>query len=192
MPHSSAPAARLPHDPLHGLPEDVLRRAGQIRLACFDVDGTLTDGQLYYDHAGNESKAYFVQDGLGLKLLQRYGIVPVIITARDSASAAPRGADLKVETHVGIRDKRVLLDQLCQREGIGLEQVAFIGDDLPDITCLRVVGLAVAPADAHPWVAGTVHWSTPAGGGRGAARQLCDVLLAAGGHLDDVLAGVQP
>lgn len=182
----------MPFDPLALLPAELVPRAARIRLACFDVDGTLTDGRLFYDHLGNESKAYFVQDGLGLKLLQRYGIVPVIITARDSASAARRGADLKIETHVGVRDKRVLLDQLCQREGIGLDQVAFIGDDLPDITCLRVVGLAVAPADAHPWVAASVHWSTPAGGGRGAARQLCDVLLAAAGHLDDVLAGVQP
>ena len=192
MPHSHPTTAGLHHDPLQGVSDDVVQRARRIRLACFDVDGTLTDGRLYYDHLGNESKAYFVQDGLGLKLIQRYGITPVIITARDSASAARRGADLKVETHVGIRDKRVLLEQLCQREGIDLSQVAFIGDDLPDITCLRIVGLAVAPADAHPWVAGSVHWVTAACGGRGAARQLCDVLLAAGGHLDDVLAGVQP
>lgn len=182
----------MPYNPLDTLPAEVRTRASRIRLACFDVDGTLTDGQLYYDHLGNESKAYFVQDGLGLKLIQRHGIVPVIITARDSASAARRGADLNIETHVGVRDKLALLNQLCQREGIALDQVAFIGDDLPDITCLRVVGLAVAPADAHPWVAQSVHWQTPAGGGRGAARQLCDVLLAAGGHLEDVLAGVQP
>lgn len=182
----------MPFNPLDTLPADIIQRAGRIRLACFDVDGTLTDGQLHYDHLGNESKAYFVQDGLGLKLIQRHGIVPVIITARDSASAARRGADLKIETHVGVRDKRVLLLQLCEREGISLDQVAFIGDDLPDITCLRAVGLAVAPADAHPWVAQTVHWQTSAGGGRGAARQLCDVLLAAGGHLDSVLSGTQP
>lgn len=191
MPNPYA-SAHAPHDPLAGLPADLVERARRIRLACFDVDGTLTDGRLYYDHLGNESKAYYVQDGLGLKLIQRHGIVPVIITARDSASAARRGADLKVETHVGIRDKRVLLEQLCRREGIGLDQVAFIGDDLPDITCLRCVGLAVAPADAHPWVAGSVHWTTPAAGGRGAARQLCDLLLAAGGHVDQVLAGVMP
>ncbi|MET3007803.1 HAD hydrolase family protein [Stenotrophomonas koreensis] len=182
----------MPFDPLYSLTPALIQRARRIRMACFDVDGTLTDGRLYYDHQGNESKAYFVQDGLGLKLLQRHGIVAVIITARHSASAAKRGADLKIETHIGVRDKLALLQQLCQREGIELDQVAFIGDDLPDITCLRAVGLSVAPADAHPWVAQTVHWQTEAGGGRGAARQLCDVLLAAGGHLEAVLAGEQP
>lgn len=182
----------MPFDPLHSLTPALIQRARRIRMACFDVDGTLTDGRLYYDHQGNESKAYFVQDGLGLKLLQRHGIVAVIITARNSASAAKRGADLKIETHIGVRDKLALLQQLCQREGIELDQVAFIGDDLPDITCLRAAGLSVAPADAHPWVAQTVHWQTEACGGRGAARQLCDVLLAAGGHLEAVLAGEQP
>ena len=182
----------MPHDPLHGLPDGLTGRAARIRLACFDVDGTLTDGRLFYDHLGNESKAYHVQDGLGLKLIQRHGIVPVIITARDSASAARRGADLKIETHVGVRDKLALLKTLCQREAIGLDQVCFMGDDLPDITCLREVGLSVAPANAHPWVRDVVHWQTPLGGGEGAARQLCDVLLAAQGHLPAVLAGVMP
>jgi Low specificity phosphatase (HAD superfamily) len=109
----------MPFDPLHSLTPALIQRARRIRMACFDVDGTLTDGRLYYDHQGNESKAYFVQDGLGLKLLQRHGIVAVIITARNSASAAKRGADLKIETHTGVRDKLALLQQLCQREGIG-------------------------------------------------------------------------
>lgn len=184
--------APMPFDPLAGLPADISRRAAGIRMACFDVDGTLTDGRLFYDHLGNESKAYHVQDGLGLKLIQRHGILPVIITARRSASAARRGEDLKIETHIGVRDKLALLGQLCDREGITLSQVAFMGDDLPDITCLREVGLAVAPSDAHPWVAGTVHWQTPLAGGQGAARQCCDVLLAAQGHTDAVLAGVMP
>lgn len=182
----------MPHDPLSGLPADVAGRARRIRLACFDVDGTLTDGRLHYDHLGNESKAFHVQDGLGLKLIQRHGIVPVIITARHSSSAAARGADLKIETHVGVRDKLALLGRLCTREGVELDQVAFMGDDLPDLTCLRVAGLAVAPANAHPWVAGVVHWQTPLAGGHGAARQLCDLLLAAQGHLEQVLEGAMP
>ena len=180
----------MPHDPLQGLSADLVARAARIRLACFDVDGTLTDGRLFYDHLGNESKAYHVQDGLGLKLIQRHGILPVIITARDSASAARRGADLKIETHVGVRDKLALLKTLCQREAIGLDQVCFMGDDLPDITCLRVAGLSVSPSNAHPWVHDVTHWQTPLAGGQGAARQLCDVLLAAQGHLQTVLAGV--
>lgn len=182
----------MPFDPLALLPTELVPRAARIRLACFDVDGTLTDGRLYYDHLGNESKAYHVQDGLGLKLIQRHGVLPVLITARHSASAARRGADLQVETHIGARDKLALLHTLCDRLAIGLDQVAFMGDDLPDITAMRQVGLAVAPANAHPWVAAVAHWQTPLGGGQGAARQFCDVLLAAQGHVPDVLAGVMP
>lgn len=182
----------MPFDPLALLPADLVTRAARIRLACFDVDGTLTDGRLFYDHMGNESKAYHVQDGLGLKLIQRHGVLPVLITARASASAARRGADLKVETHIGVRDKLAMLDTLCRKLDIGLDQVAFMGDDLPDITAMRAVGLAVAPANAHPWVAGVAHWQTPLGGGQGAARQFCDVLLAAQGNLEEVLAGVMP
>jgi 3-deoxy-D-manno-octulosonate 8-phosphate phosphatase (KDO 8-P phosphatase) len=182
----------MPFDPLAHLPADLVTRAARIRLACFDVDGTLTDGRLFYDHMGNESKAYHVQDGLGLKLIQRHGITPVLITARASASAARRGTDLKVETHIGVRDKLAMLDTLCRKLDIGLDQVAFMGDDLPDITAMRQVGLAVAPANAHPWVAEIAHWQTPFGGGEGAARQLCDVLLAAQGNLEEVLAGAMP
>ena len=182
----------MPWSPLTAFPAGLHAVAANIRLACFDVDGTLTDGRLYYDHAGNESKAFYVQDGLGLKLLQKHGIHPVLITARNSLSAQRRGADLGIDTQIAVGDKLASVRALCEQHGIGLDQVAFIGDDLPDITCLRAVGLSVAPADAHPWVAQTVHWQTEAGGGRGAARQLCDVLLAAGGHLEAVLAGEQP
>lgn len=178
----------MPYSPLDLLPASLHATAGNIRLACFDVDGTLTDGRLYYDHAGNESKAYYVQDGLGLKLLQQHGIHPVLITARNSLSAQRRGADLGIETQIAVGDKLSSVRLLCEQHGIGLEQVAFLGDDLPDLAPLCAVGLAVAPADAHPWIAECVHWQTRAAGGRGAARELCDVLLAAQGKVEAVLA----
>ncbi|MCW4453494.1 HAD hydrolase family protein [Flavobacterium sp. MXW15] len=182
----------MPHSPLADFPSDLLATAGNIRMACFDVDGTLTDGRLYYDHDGNESKAYYVQDGLGLKLLQQHGIHPVLITARNSQSALRRGADLGIDTQIAVGDKLASVRALCAARGIGLEQVAFMGDDLPDLAPLCVVGLAVAPANAHPWIAERVHWHTRARGGQGAARELCDVLLAAQGKLDAVLAGYSP
>ncbi len=178
----------MPYSPLDHFPANLHARARDIRLACFDVDGTLTDGRLFYDHAGNESKAYYVQDGLGLKLLQQHGIHPVLITARNSLSAQKRGADLGIDTQIAVGDKLASVRALCKQLGIGLEQVAFMGDDLPDLAPLCAVGLAVAPADAHPWIAERVHWQTRAHGGRGAARELCDVLLAAQGKLDAVLA----
>ena len=178
----------MPYSPLADLPADLIERAAKIRLACFDVDGTLTDGRLYYDRDGNESKAYYVQDGLGLKLLQQHGIHPVLITARNSLSAQKRGADLGIDTQIAVGDKLASVRALCDHHGIGLDQVAFMGDDLPDLAPLCAVGLAVAPANAHPWIAERVHWQTRADGGRGAARELCDVLLAAQGHVDAVLA----
>lgn len=169
----------MPWSPLPAFPAHLHAAAARIRLACFDVDGTLTDGRLYYDKDGNESKAYFVQDGLGLKLLQQHGIHPVLITARNSQSALRRGADLGIDTQIAVGDKLASVHALCAQHGIGLEQVAFMGDDLPDLAPLGAVGLAVAPANAHPWIAERVHWQTRAEGGRGAARELCDVLLAA-------------
>ena len=179
----------MPWSPLTAFPAGLHAVAANILLACFDVDGTLTDGRLYYDHAGNESKAFYVQDGLGLKLLQKHGIHPVLITARNSLSAQKRGADLGIDTQIAVGDKLSSVRALCERFGIGLEQVAFLGDDLPDLAPLCAVGLAVAPADAHPLIAERVHWCTHAAGGRGAARELCDVLLAAQGKLDAAVAG---
>ena len=179
----------MPWSPLTAFPAGLHAVAANIRLACFDVDGTLTDGRLYYDHAGNESKAFYVQDGLGLKLLQKHGIHPVLITARNSLSAQKRGADLGIDTQIAVGDKLSSVRALCERFGIGLEQVAFLGDDLPDLAPLCAVGLAVAPADAHPLIAERVHWCTHAAGVRGAARELCDVLLAAQGKLDAAVAG---
>jgi len=87
-----------------------------------------------------------------------------------------------------VGDKLASVRALCETHGIGLDQVAFMGDDLPDLGPLCVVGLAVAPANAHPWIAERVHWQTRSDGGQGAARELCDVLLAAQGHVDAVLA----
>ncbi len=178
----------MPWSPLPAFPTHLHATAARIRLACFDVDGTLTDGRLYYDRDGNESKAYYVQDGLGLKLLQRHGIHPVLITARNSQSALKRGADLGIDTQIAVGDKLSSVQALADQHGVGLDQIAFLGDDLPDLAPLCKVGLAVAPADAHPWVAERVHWQTRSAGGRGAARELCDVLLAAQGRIDAVLA----
>ena len=176
---------------LVGIDEALLARAAKIRLACFDVDGTLTDGRLLYDGShddaaiadahprGREAKAFHVHDGQGLVLLRKAGIEVALITARHSAAAERRGRELGVRVYIGSSDKLAQVDSLCAELGIARDAVAFMGDDLPDVPAMRAVGLAVAPGNAHAWTAGVAHWRTRAGAGAGAARELCDLILVA-------------
>jgi 3-deoxy-D-manno-octulosonate 8-phosphate phosphatase (KDO 8-P phosphatase) len=178
---------------LVGIDETLLTRAAKIRLACFDVDGTLTDGRLLYDGAldsalddaantaahprSRESKAFHVHDGQGLVLLRKAGIEVALITARHSAAAERRGRELGVRVYTGSSDKLAQVDGVCEELGIARDAVAFMGDDLPDLPAMRAVGLAVAPGDAHAWTASAAHWRTRARAGAGAARELCDLIL---------------
>jgi 3-deoxy-D-manno-octulosonate 8-phosphate phosphatase (KDO 8-P phosphatase) len=180
---SDAAAPRL-------LDADTLReRAGRLRLVGFDVDGTLTDGRLWFDDAGRESKAFHVQDGLGLKLLEDAGIAVAIVTARESAAAQARARDLRLQ-HVftAVKDKRACLGALAEKLGHGLEAAGYFGDDLPDLCLFGAVALAGAPGDAHPWVREHAHWVSRAPGGAGAAREFCDLILSAQGRRASILA----
>ena len=178
----------MPYSHASDYPADILARAAKIRLACFDVDGTLTDGRLLYDADGRESKAFHVHDGQGLALLAHAGITAAFVTARPGAIAQRRAAELGIEAFSEVKDKLACVRGLAARQGIDLEAVAFMGDDLADLAVLRMVGLAAAPADAHPWIRERVHWRTVARGGKGAARELCDLLLAAQGQVEALLA----
>lgn len=175
---------------LNDFPADIRERAARIRLACFDVDGTLTDGRLLYDGAGNETKAFHVHDGLGLVLLRKHGIAVALVTARASAAAERRAAELGIEAHAGVADKLACVLGMADRLGITPADVAFMGDDLPDLRVMLQVGFAVAPASAHAWVRERAHWRTVARAGDGAARELCDLLLAAQGHAEALLHDV--
>lgn len=161
---------------------ELLARAARIRLACFDVDGTLTDGRLYIAADGTETKAFHVHDGLGLSLLRRAGITVVFVTARASAAAEIRARDLGVDAHTGIKDKLACVEGLRTRLGLAADEVAFMGDDLTDLAVLAAVGLAAAPADAQPAILGHVQWQSAHRGGEGAAREFCELLLAARGE----------
>ena len=178
----------MPYSHTSDYPADILARAAKIRLACFDVDGTLTDGRLLYDADGRESKAFHVHDGQGLALLKRFGIAVAFVTARPGAIAERRAAELGAEAFAEVKDKLACVRELAARHGIDMDAVAFMGDDLADLPVLRAAGLAAAPADAHPWIRERVHWRTIARGGKGAARELCDLLLAAQGHVEGLLA----
>ncbi len=172
----------MPHDFLADIPADVRRRAAQVALAVFDVDGTLTDGRLWYGADGRETKVFHAHDGLGIKRLMANGIEVAFITARVSHALAERAGDLGVaHLYQGQSDKRACLNALLDALSLQPQQAAFVGDDLPDLSPMRVVGLAVAVANAHPWVAGQAHWQTRQPGGYGAAREVCDMLLAAHG-----------
>jgi len=170
------------------IPEDIRERARRVRLAAFDVDGTLTDGRLWFDGDGKESKAYHIHDGLGLKLLQDHGIEVAFITARESPSARARGRDLGIR-HVftAVKDKRECLSALCAKLDVPMDAAAWMGDDLADLGLFAHVGLAVAPANRHDWLAGHVHWTTSARGGEGAVRELCDLILEQQGHRDTLM-----
>jgi 3-deoxy-D-manno-octulosonate 8-phosphate phosphatase (KDO 8-P phosphatase) len=174
----------------HGLPVELLERARRVRLVGFDVDGTLTDGRLVFDDAGRESKAFHVQDGLGLKLLEDAGIAVAIVTARESEAAKARARDLRLK-HVftAVKDKRACLAALARELGFGLDACGYFGDDLPDVGLFPLVSLAGAPADGHAWVRERAHWVSTHGGGRGAAREFCDLILVAQGRREAILAG---
>jgi 3-deoxy-D-manno-octulosonate 8-phosphate phosphatase (KDO 8-P phosphatase) len=184
MAPAAAPAG---FDPAAGCPAGVRERAARIRLACFDVDGTLTDGRLYLDVEGKETKAFHVRDGQGLALLRRAGIAVAFVTARPGAVAARRAAELGAECHAEVKDKGAFVQALAQRHKLRMDEVSFMGDDLADIAAMRVAGLAAAPADAHPLAIAQAHWRSAARGGGGAAREFCDLLLAAHGRLAELL-----
>lgn len=178
----------MPDARFDDLPASVRDRAARVRLLTLDVDGTLSDGRLWYAADGQESKAFHVLDGQGMKLLRDAGIEVALVTARTSAPVDHRARDLGLR-HVfqGAHDKLACVHALADSLGLGLAQVGHCGDDLPDLPVMVHCGLAVAPANAHPWVRSRAHWTTRLRGGHGAVRELCDLLLVAQGHADAIL-----
>ncbi len=171
------------------LPADVLARAARVRLAVFDVDGVLTDGRLTYADDGRELKTFHVHDGLGLKCLLANGIEVAMITARMSPLVTERTAELGIaHVYQGQTDKYACFETLRHALGLDATEIAYTGDDLPDLRVMRHAGFAVAVANAHPWVAAHAHWQTRRAGGDGAVRELCDLLLAVQGRAETELA----
>lgn len=157
---------------------DIARRARAIRLIVTDVDGVLTEGHVYLDQQAEAFKGFNILDGLGTKLLQRNGIQVAIITGRNSSFVQQRADALGIKyVYQGQEDKRQALTDIITRTGLGSEQLAHIGDDLPDLSLMRRVGLGIAVATAHPFVAQHAHWQTVLGGGKGAFREAADMLL---------------
>lgn len=164
---------------------DVTRRAAAVRLALFDVDGVLTDGGLVLGADGTELKTFHVRDGLGLVMLLEAGLEVGVISARPSAVVAERMRDLGVR-HValGVADKAAELERMAAAAGVEPDRCAFTGDDLVDLAPMARAGLAVAVADAHTLVRARAHFVTRHAGGRGAVREVCELVLGAQGRLD--------
>ena len=164
-------------------PPELLLRAQGIRLLLLDVDGVLTDGGLYYDASGEVIKRFHTLDGHGLKLLARAGITAAVISGRDSPALRQRLAALGLAHHrLGTEDKLPAARSLLAELGMDWAQTAAMGDDWPDLPLLRHAAFACAPANAHAEVRALAAHVTTRAGGDGAVRELCDLLLAAGGH----------
>jgi 3-deoxy-D-manno-octulosonate 8-phosphate phosphatase (KDO 8-P phosphatase) len=168
--------------PAFEVPAGVLALAAKVKLVLFDVDGALTDARLILGDDGQEYKAFNSKDGHGIKMLQRNGVAAGIITGRTSRVVEHRVRDLNIpHMYQGCVDKHPVFRELIARLELAPEQTAYVGDDVVDLPIMLEVGLAVAVADAHPLVKQHAHWVTPSGGGRGAGREVCEMIMHAQG-----------
>ncbi len=178
-----------PLQPALQIEPELLLRAQAVRVAFFDVDGVLTDGGLYFSETGETMKRFNTLDGHGLKLLQKAGIMPAVVTGRDSPALRLRLKALGVvHARFGTEDKRPAAEEILRELGLDWHQAAAMGDDWPDLPMLRSSALACAPLNAHVEVKAQAHYITQSAAGHGAAREFCDVLLVASGRYAQLLA----
>jgi 3-deoxy-D-manno-octulosonate 8-phosphate phosphatase (KDO 8-P phosphatase) len=164
--------------------QEIYNRARSVRVAVFDVDGVLTDGALYYTDPGAEMKAFSVRDGHGIRMLGENGVAAAIITSRSSGALAARARNLGIELlYQGASDKLAAFDDLLGRCRVGAEACVYVGDDLVDVPVMQRCGLAVAVSDAPAPVRRVAQYVTRARGGRGAVREICEIILHAQGSL---------
>lgn len=167
----------------------IKEKAARIRLLALDVDGVLSDGRLFFAEDGQELKTFDTQDGHGIKMLQSAGIEVAIITGRTTQLVQRRAANLKIKHLLqGREDKLVALKELTSELGYELEEVAYVGDDWPDLPAILASGLGVAVANAHCELRTRADHVTTLTGGRGAVREVCDLLLQAQDRYDAALA----
>jgi len=151
-----------------------------IRLFATDVDGVLTDAGMYYAESGDEWKKFNTRDGMGIKLLQRAGIITAIVTQERTKLVARRAEKLMIpELHQGVMDKLSLVRDMASRHGLTLSQVAYIGDDINDLETLKAVGFSSTPADGMPQIAAAVDYICQKKGGEGAVREIIEMILEA-------------
>jgi len=168
--------------------KDILEKAKNIKVVIFDIDGVLTDGSLFIGDDGQEYKAFNSRDGHGLKMLQNNGVLVAIITGRTSEVVKHRIRDLGIKhVYQGQHDKTIAFRDLLETLDISAEECAYVGDDVVDLPVMSQVGLAIAVQDAHHMVLKHSHWQTPSNGGRGAGRDVCEMIMEAQGTLESEL-----
>lgn len=163
--------------------------AKNISLAVFDVDGVMTDGKIYFSANGDELKGFNILDGLGIKLLQKSGVDIAIITGRTSPLTKKRADDLGIKHLIqGREDKKSALQDLATQLSVPMSQIAYIGDDLPDLGAIRLAGLGITVANGYDFVKIHADWCSTRRGGEGAVREICDMILNAKGVKQQLLA----
>ena len=163
---------------LNSFPEDVMAQAKHIKLLALDVDGVLTDGSIYIDSNGNESKKFYVHDGYGIvSIREKFGIETVVISGRSSRALLHRLEELNISRFwVGQSNKLAVINLILQEESIASHQILFVGDDIPDLDVIESVGLFVAVRNAHQMLKNKAHYITQNFGGQGAVREVCDLI----------------
>ena len=165
----------------------VLVRLRGIRLFATDVDGVLTDAGMYYSESGDELKKFNTRDGMGIKLLQKAGLITAIVTQERTKLVARRAEKLAIpEVHQGVLDKLAVIRELAERHGLSLQQVAYIGDDVNDLEALGAVGFSSSPADGMPKILAEVDYVCQKKGGEGAVREIADMILDAQASIQEV------
>jgi len=176
---------------LEKYPKSLIKKASQIKALIFDVDGVLTDGKITYDESGKEIKSFNVKDGLIVAHLRKAGIITGAISGRESAAVSKRASELKLDfCHQGIVDKASVFLKLIEYHGLKKKEVAYIGDDLNDVTVLRQAGLAICPADAPVYIKKIAELTTTAKGGHGVMREAADLLLASRGYFEKMIRSI--
>jgi 3-deoxy-D-manno-octulosonate 8-phosphate phosphatase (KDO 8-P phosphatase) len=170
--------------------KNLLSAAKKIKLLILDVDGVMTDGSIILDNFGNELKSFHVRDGHGIKMLMQAGIQVALITGRQSKIVERRAYELGIEdVFQKCYDKKIAYDELTQKYSLDDSEIAYVGDDIVDIPVLRKAGFPIVVADAHEEVKAFAQFITIKDGGKGAVREICDLLLKAKGLWKDMKDG---
>lgn len=168
--------------------ESVLNKAKKVKLLLLDVDGVLTDGRIIYDSAGRDSKFFDVRDGLGVTVLNKAGIKTILITAKGSKAIGPRARDMLVDAvYENILPKSVVLDRILKKYKVSSEEICFIGDDLVDLSIMKRVGFPVAVFNSCAQLRRVASYITFKEGGRGAVREVAELILKSQGLWEKIL-----
>ena len=171
-----------------GIKEDLREKARKIRLLLLDVDGVLTDGRIIYDSRGRDMKFFDVHDGLGVYVLRKAGIKTILITAKGSKAIGPRARDMQVEAvFENVSPKTAVLDRILKKYGVNTDEICFVGDDLVDLCLMKRVGFPVAVFNACPEIKQAASYITLKEGGRGAVREIAEIILKSQGRWGEIL-----